>query len=108
MKFYLSKDQIKQIYTHKGNSGCMASNRITIDGMKVGYMYREENSENFPDSGWRFFAGDESEEYTNHPNHFHIFDLNTICNYDPDIIPYLNAPIGTYWVRYKNKFVEDE
>ena len=24
------------------NCGCFATNRVTVDGMKVGYMYREE------------------------------------------------------------------
>ena len=30
---------------------------------KIGYMVREEPSKDNPDSGWRFFAGDESKEY---------------------------------------------
>ena len=27
-------------------------------------MYREQPDEGKPDSGWRFFAGDENEDYT--------------------------------------------
>lgn len=42
--------------------GCFASDRITVDGARVGYMYRE--APDFPkDSGWRLLAGDESDEY---------------------------------------------
>lgn len=108
MKFYLSEDQIAPLYTPKGNAGCMASNRITVDGSSVGYMYREEPSPNFPDSGWRFFAGDENEEYTDDPNNFHIFHLNTICNYDQDIIPCLEAPCGSAFVREGDRFVIDD
>ena len=47
--------------------------------MKVGYMYREKSTENNPDSGWRFFKGDEDGEYMNNPDNYHIFALNTVC-----------------------------
>ena len=82
--------------------GCLASDRITKGGFKVGYMYREEPSEGNPDSGWRFLAGDEDDEYTNNPNNLHLFAINTICNYDKDIIPYLKSPIGSAYIRVSN------
>ena len=82
--------------------GCLASDRITKGGFKVGYMYREEPSEGKPDSGWRFLAGDEDDEYTNNPNNLHLFAINTICNYDKDIIPYLKSPIGSAYIRVSN------
>ena len=109
MKFYLSKEQIKDIYHSDGPQGCFATNRITVDGEKIGYMYREEPDldSDFPDSGWRFFAGDENEEYTDNPDNINVFSLNTICNYDSAIIPYLNAPYGSCFVRVGNKFVAD-
>ena len=44
------------------------------------------------DSGWRFTAGDESEEYMDDPNNAGIYKLNTICNDDPDIISLLHTP----------------
>lgn len=34
--------------------GCLATDQITVEGMKVGYMYRESPLNEF-DSGWRFF-----------------------------------------------------
>ena len=49
------------------SDGCIATDRITVDGMPVGYMYREKPKEGAwfeeYDSGWRFTAGDESDEY---------------------------------------------
>lgn len=107
MNFFLSKNQIKQKYHGKGPQGCFATNEITVRGRKVGYMYREEPDEDseFPDSGWRFFAGDETEEYTDNPDNFNVFSLNTVCNYDPDIIPYLDAPYGSCFIKEGNKFV---
>ncbi len=89
--------------------GCMVSDKITKEGWKVGYMYREEPSPNNPDSGWRIFKGDEDEEYTSNPNNVHIFALNTICNYDKDIIPYLNSKVGTSYIRVnENTFEIDD
>ena len=106
--FGFQKHPDKPLYTGKGNRGCIASNRITVDGMKVGYMYREDVDSSFPDSGWRFFAGDEDEEYTDNPDNFHIFDLNTICNYDNSIIKFLDSPYGSAYIREGNTFVPDE
>lgn len=89
--------------------GCMVSDKITKEGWKVGYMYREEPSPNNPDSGWRFFKGDEDEEYTSNPDNVHIFALNTICNYDIDIISYLHSTIGASYVRVnENTFEIDD
>lgn len=55
-EFKLKENEIKELTTVKG--GCIASDRITVGGQKVGYMYRE-NLTNEADSGWRFFSGDE-------------------------------------------------
>lgn len=63
----------------------------SIYGLKVGYMYREAPEDGI-DSGWRFFAGDESEEYSADPGHFAIYDVNTIANYDPSIVVVLESP----------------
>jgi len=102
-KFKLDKNEIKPVIKNKGS--CIASDKITVDGQKIGYMYRE-NSSNESDSGWRFFAGAEDEIYLNNPNNFSIFDLNTICNYDKSIIPYLGMPIGIKLQRVGEEFSE--
>ena len=99
-EFKLKENEIKELTTVKG--GCIASDRITVDGQKVGYMYRET------DSGWRFFSGDENDEYTNNPDNFNMLQLNTICNYDADIIPYLEKAVGTKLARDVNgTFIEE-
>jgi len=74
--------------------GCFATDKITVDGMNVGYMYREEPDEPM-DSGWRFFSGTENQEYVDDPNNTMIYAVNTIANYDKAIIPYLNLPFGS-------------
>lgn len=44
-------------------------------------------------------AGTESDAYMNDPQNHEIYDVNTIANYDPDIIPLLGAPIGSAFER---------
>ena len=83
----------------EGPSGCLATDHITVLGKRVGWCYREQPTEGRPDSGWRFFSGEEDEAYTSDPEHTEVYDLNTICNYDPDILPLLTAPIGTAYAR---------
>jgi len=81
---------------------CIVSNRITIDGAMVGYMYREEgDGEN--DSGWRFLAGDETEEYVEDSANGKIFDVNIIAHHDKAIIPFLNYPYDSELERIEGK-----
>lgn len=99
-EFRLWAPEFKLLLTDwDGPSGCFATDHITVLGKKVGWCYREQPSEGHPDSGWRFFSGEESEDYINDAANTEVYDLNTICNYDPDILPLLNAPAGTAYAR---------
>lgn len=91
-KFKLPKEDFRQIIDNAGS--CVATDKITVEGLPVGYMYREEPSFD-TDSGWRFFSGTEDQEYVDNPDNSMIYDLNTIANYDSAIIPYLHLNIGT-------------
>ena len=106
--FKIKKEEIKKLIDIKGPTGCIATDRITVEGKKIGYMYKEEGYGMFPDSGWRFFEGNEDEEYIINPENSAIFDLNTICNYYPEIIPYLDSEVGTAFYRDENgKFIKE-
>ena len=100
-EFILKAEDIKNLinWSEPSGDGCLASNKITKDGYKVGYMVRRVSNNTIPDSGWCFYAGDEDEKYCNDANNFNIFKLNTICNYDPDIIKYLHSEPGTEYIR---------
>lgn len=79
--------------------GCLATDRIVVDGRPVGYCYREAPIDGLPDSGWRFLAGDEEGDYLSDPSHTGVYHLNDLCNFDPDILPLLRAPHGTAYLR---------
>lgn len=95
-RFKLRGDEIRPLTPGRG--GCYATDHITVEGHRVGYMYREL-AEGSSDSGWRFFSGLETDEYANDPQNLEIYDVNTIANYDPEIIPLLDAPAGTAFAR---------
>ncbi len=81
-----------------GNPGCLIS-KCALEAGEIGYMYREEPSKKFPDSGWRFFEGFESDEYVNNPENLVVCGLNTICNLCPDIMAYIYAKEGRKFGR---------
>ena len=88
-KFAIPREQIKQLVPSMG--GCFITDRVTVDGLKIGYMYREQSNKP-EDSGWRFFSGDETNEYIDDLSHTGIYAVNTAANYDSDIIPLLETP----------------
>lgn len=95
-QFKLSADQIKPLA--EGYGGCIATDMITVDGYPVRFMYREA-PDNDVDSGWRFMSGFEDEAYMDDPTNHAAYDVNTIANYDPSIIPFLDSPAGSVFEK---------
>ena len=72
--WFIKAEEMQELFRWDEAEGCFATDKILVDGCKVGYMYREQpdcDSE-MPDSGWRFTAGDECEEYMDNPNNLGI------------------------------------
>ena len=86
-----------------GPDGCLATNRILADHAPVGYCYREQPYDD-EDSGWRFTAGDESDEYMNDPCNSDVYTLNDLANYDVDILDILNSATPCAFARGENGF----
>jgi hypothetical protein len=97
--FKLNSDELKSMAL--GYGACIATEHITVKGYKVGYMYREEPDDEL-DNGWRFMSGVETQEYMDNPENHSMYDLNIIANYDPEIIPFIELPIGTECERDRN------
>ena len=95
-KLKLNIASLKQLVPPLGS--CTATDKITVEGMKVGFFYREApRFEN--DSGWRFLSGREDQEYIKDPNNTAVYDVNTIANYDAAIIAFLDFPVGSEFQR---------
>src|SRR5690606_34395880 len=75
----INEEDIKELVKPMGY--CYASDKITVEGYLVGYMYRETPIEK-EDSGWRFFSGTEDEEFLDDENNIEIYEVNTIANLD--------------------------
>lgn len=72
------------------NFGYVLATRMLVEGRKkVGFMYREKGEGD--DSGWRFFSGEEDQEYTDNPDNIKIYDIKTILDIDKSIRPYLES-----------------
>jgi len=105
--FCKSIDEVKEIIT-KPMGYALATDRILVDGMPIGYMYRQQ-PDNKQDSGWRFFAGDEDEDYLDNPDNIEIMNVNTIAHYDKTIIPFLESDYETAYAKDENgDFYEEE
>ena len=81
-----------------GRGFCFATDMIMVEGCRVGFMYRER-PEGSLDSGWRFTAGIESRDYIVSPANLGMYDLNTVANVDPAVVPLLDAPPGSVFER---------
>ena len=90
-KYTIQETALKELV--KGDKTCIVSDSITVGGAKVGHMYREEPYFE-EDSGWRFFAGDESPDYVDNEKNLDIFELNVIANHDTAIVKYLEKKQG--------------
>ena len=67
--------------------GFVLTTKMLIDGRrKVRYMYRED-AENPKDSGWRFFCGDEDQEYVNDADNIVMCDISTVVKIDDSVLP---------------------
>jgi len=71
------------------------TNTSVEDGSPVGYMYREE-PDSPTDSEWRFFSGQESQEYVDNPDNTQIYPVAFVVQQDPAVVPFLSSPNGHY------------
>ena len=75
---------------------CIVTNTVAKQGEPVGFLYREapvfEN-----DSGWRFFSGDETDEYTDDSDNFSVVSLSEITQSNPAIAALIAQPEGSAW-----------
>lgn len=88
-KFLIPAEKLRPLAT--GYGMCMAPDTIVVAGMPVRSMYRVMPARR-QDSGWRFFAGSETQSYLADPRYNGLYDVNVIANCCPDVIPLLDSP----------------
>ncbi len=76
----------------------IATKRVAEDEQKACFMYREEPMD-AQDSGWRIFAGDESQAYVDNPENSGIYTPAAILMVDDSIADLLNEPYGSAFER---------
>lgn len=77
---------------------CFVTRRVLYDGVKAGYLYREEPEEEH-DSGWRIMAGDETDEYMDESANIFYVSLGAVLNEDDSFLSLLNASPGAAFTR---------
>ena len=79
---------------------CYATHRILSDGAPVGCLYREEpDDEDAEDSGWRFLAGDETDEYMEDGANYSYVSIGAVLARDDSFIHLLDAEAGAAFDR---------
>jgi len=86
---YDSDDNLVERYIKR----CYVTQRVLRDGAKVGYLYREAPDRD-DDSGWRFTAGDESDEYMDDADNAAYVSVGAVLSKDDSFIDLLDAPAG--------------
>ncbi|MFN8393889.1 MAG: DUF2185 domain-containing protein [Bacteroidia bacterium] len=76
----------------------IATKRVAEEEYKPCFVYREQPMDP-QDSGWRVFAGDESQEYVDDADNSGIYAPATILAIDPSLQQVFMAPIGSAFER---------
>lgn len=71
---------------------CLVSKQIMEDNLRVGYMERVEPMEVGEDSGWRFYSGEEDQDYVDNEANIILINIDFVVEKDPTILPYLKFP----------------
>lgn len=92
--------------TEKYIKRCFVTHNILYEGRPVGYLYRDEPDYD-DDSGWRFTAGDETDEYMEDSNNSSYVSLGAVLREDDSILLLLEREVGVAFVKdEKGNFIE--
>jgi hypothetical protein len=84
--------------TEKYIKRCFVTNNILYEGRPVGYLYREEPDYE-DDSGWRFTAGDETDEYMDDSENSSYVSLGAVLQEDDSILSLLEREAGVTFMK---------
>jgi len=84
--------------TDKYIKRCFVTNNILYEGRSVGYLYRE-GPDYDDDSGWRFTAGDETDEYMEDSDNSSYVSLGAVLRVDDSFLPLIERQTGVAFVK---------
>ncbi len=70
-------------------------------GAAITWMYRE-TPDREDDSGWRLFAGAETDQYLDDPANVRICNVAWLLDYDPTLDPAIRAEVGSAFERHSS------
>ena len=90
--------KVEDRYFGAGAKLAFASERCLQDRNCVRFLYRE-GPDREEDSGWRVFAGSESDEEVNDPKRVHLVPLWKLMERDDRLAAVFEAPVGSVFER---------
>ena len=98
------RDSLKTLYQSTTPDACQIDPRILFEGQDVKIFFHVEPDESdSPWSGWVFL----SDTSTREKNGSCIIEsLNTLLNYCPYVAEYLDAPLGSIFIRHPDGRIE--
>ncbi len=92
--------------TDKYIKRCFVTHNILYEGQPVGYLYREE-ADYDDDSGWRFTAGDETDEYMEDSDNSSYVSLGAVLREDDSCLSLLEREAGVAFAKdEQGNFIE--
>lgn len=79
--------------------------KLLEKGAKIGFAYREQ-SDNESDSGWRFFTGNEDQEYVDNADNILLFPMPDIIKIDESIKEILESDYNTAYEKENDTFIK--
>ncbi len=89
---------------HPRNFGFVfVSKSVILDKRQVIAMFRQEPEPNIPFSGWCFICDERG-----NPKDTGLYSVESLLAVDPSVAPFLDAPVGSKFVRLKDGTFQPE
>jgi hypothetical protein len=98
---YIGKDDPRWIEC--GEKGALVSKMVFDKNEILRFAYREKPDRE-EDSGWRFFAGHEDDEYANDSKNIRICNVRWLVDFDPSIDEFIRDDYGAVFERQTIKY----
>ena len=85
------------------NKTAFVTKKLIEENSRIGFAYRE-SPDSETDSGWRFFVGNENQEYVDNPDNLLLCSIEEIIKLDDSIKHILNNGINVAFEKVDTEF----